>query len=514
MMLMQIDHGLDATLQDQIHGQIRRAIVTGALRPGASLPSSRELARELGVSRNTAVLAYESLAEEGYLCMRPSAGTFVADPLPDSCLDTRHGRSVPPPSAAGAAPRVIERPPVLLRPGKLHMVEQGPSRYDIDFWYGSANPANFPLREWRQLLIENLPRASNNLSGYGPPEGIPELRRVIADHLRVNRAIAVEPDQVIVTAGAQEGFNLISRLFVRPGTQIAIEDPCYVGATLVFRSYGGNLLPIPVDRRGLCTEYLKGCGATLAYVTPSHQFPTGATMDTGRRQELLDWAETSGAYVVEDDYDSDFRYDGPPVAALAGLNGNSSVIYLGTFSKSIGPGLRTGYMVVPPHLIDAARQAKSLANYGHPWIEQIVIAEFIQQGRFTRHLRRIRSSYGEARRALLEGLDEHFGPVEISGQEAGMHIMLTLPESFPTADELAELAAEVGVGLYPLARAGAHEFGASRFRRSLVLGYALLTPEKVRQGIARVARAMRRTGVDPRAGRDGAPGTRDPHASL
>lgn len=514
MIPLQIDHRRESTLQDQIHAQIRQAILAGSLRPGTSLPSSRELARSLGVSRNTAVLAYESLAEEGYLRMRPSAGTFVADPLPDSCLDTRQARPAAATAGAPAVEREIERPRVMLRPGTLHMVEQGPSRYEIDFWYGSANPSNFPLREWRQLLIENLPRASNNLSGYGPPEGILELRRAIAAHLSANRAVAVDPEQVIVTAGAQEGFNLISRLFVRPGTQIAMENPCYLGATLVFRSYGGAIVPIPVDRRGLCTEALKGCGATLAYVTPSHQFPTGATMSTARRLELLAWAESSAAYVVEDDYDSDFRYDGPPLAALAGLNGNSSVIYLGTFSKSIGPGLRTGYMVVPRHLIEAARQVKSLANYGHPWIEQIVIAEFLQQGRFARHLRRIRSTYGQTRRALLESLDEHFGPVEVSGAEAGMHIMLTLPDSFPTAEEIAELAGDVGVGLYPLARAGAHEMGPARFQRSLVLGYALLTPDKARQGVARVARALRRSGVNPLSGRGLAGRGLASHAAL
>ena len=493
-----VTHG--ATLQDQIHAQIRRAILHGFLKPSISLPSTRELAHELGVSRNTAVLAYEKLAEEGYLQMRPGAGTFVADPLPDSCLDPlpdrARSRSLP---VAGAELGDALHPPVLLHPGTLRMVEHGPSQHDIDFWYGSANAGNFPLSEWRQLIVENLSRASNNLSGYGPPEGIIELRRVIADHLSASRAITVEPDQVFVTAGVQEGFNLISRLFIRPSVRIVIENPCYLGAALVFKSYGGMLVPVPVDQHGLCTNYLTGSNATLAYVTPSHQFPTGATMSAKRRAELLDWARITGAYVIEDDYDSDFRYDGPPLAALAGLDRNTSVIYLGTFSKSIGSGLRTGYMVVPRQLIEAVRQVKALANYGHPWIEQIVTAEFISQGRFTRHLRRIRRSYGQTRQALLESLNAHFGPTDILGAEAGMHIMWTPPEVLSTAAEIAALAAREGVGLYPLDRASVHEIGPARFPRALVLGYALLTPDQVRRGVAAIARALRQAGRDPRS---------------
>jgi GntR family transcriptional regulator / MocR family aminotransferase len=501
MIPLHIDESAGPTLQVQIYDQILRSIFTGSLLPGAALPSSRELAREMKLSRNTVVLAYEKLAEEGYLTMRSGAGTFVAKPLPEACggvlpavehIVTGTGRA-----DVVTLPSSPKYPPVLLRSGALHMVQQGPSQHTVDFWYGSANSRNFPLREWRQLLIENLSRTSVNISGYGPPEGILELRQAIAAHVSNNRAIPIDPDQVVITAGAQEALNLVSRLFIQPSVKIAVEDPCYLGAALVFRSYGGSLVPLPVDEYGARTDALEGCGATLAYVTPSHQFPTGATMSKRRRFELLNWAEKSGAYIIEDDYDSDFRYDGPPLAALAGLNRNSSVIYLGTFSKSVGSGLRTGYVIVPRQLIEQMRQVKALANYGHPWIEQIVLADFINHGGFARHLRRIRQFYGQTRLALLESMKEQFGPVEVSGSDAGMHVMWTLPQHFPTAKEVAEIAASEGVGIYPIDKAGAHEIGPSRYPRALVLGYAVLSPELARTGILKIARGLERAGVGP-----------------
>lgn len=509
MIPLLLDPSAGTTLQEQVYDQVRAAILAHTLGPGSALPSTRELSRTLKVSRNTVVLAFERLAKEGYLAMRPGAGTFVCEVLPEDCVGLSGKPAVAPSGAAPppAEPAVVH-PPVLLRAAPLRMVQTGPNRMQVDFWYGSANSQNFPLREWRQLLVENLSRASGNLSGYGPPEGAIELRSAIARHVSANRAIPAGPDQVIITAGAQEGFNLISRLFVQPGVRIAVEDPCYAGAAHVFQSYGGSLVPVPVDAQGLCAGYLDGCGATLAYVTPSHQFPTGATMSLGRRRELLAWARGSGAYVVEDDYDSDFRYDGAPLAALAGLDANTSVIYLGTFSKSVGAGIRTGYMVVPKQLVTPVRQAKSLANYGHPWLDQIVLADFIDQGRFARHVRRIRQTYSAARQALVESLNTHFGPARIAGADAGMHVMWTLPDHFPPVREVAQIAADAGVGIYTLEAAGAHEIVPCRYPRAVVLGYAALSPEAIRKGIARLATALSRAGVDlsPRFARLRPPG--------
>jgi GntR family transcriptional regulator/MocR family aminotransferase len=498
MIPLDLDAQGHCTLQLRIYEQIRSAIVSNRLRPGSPLPSSRDLERDHKLARNTVVLAYKRLGREGYLAMRPGAGTFVADPIPEMCVglasqsaNTRTGGAV---GHGDARHETVRHPPVLLRTGGLRMVQAGHSKPQVDFWYGSANARNFPIREWRRLLVENLSRTSSNLSGYGPPEGIHELRLAIARHLSANRGIPVAPDQILITAGAQEGLNLVSRLFVQQGVEVVMENPCYLGAALVFQSFGATIVPAAVDCHGLSTANLKQSAATLAYVTPSHQFPTGVTMSQTRRLQLLDWAQTNGAYIVEDDYDSDFRYDGPPLAALAGLNGNDSVIYLGTFSKSIGSGVRTGYLAVPKQLIEPMRCVKSLANYGHPWLEQIVLAEFIEQGGFARHLRRIRNACGQAREALLESLQEHFGQCRIEGAEAGMHVMWTLPPYLPPIDEIVHIAAAESVGLYTLKEAGTYEMGPVRYPRTLLLGYASLSPDEIRSGIARVADGLRRAG--------------------
>jgi GntR family transcriptional regulator/MocR family aminotransferase len=498
MIPFDLDTPANCTLQLRIYGQIRDAILSSRLRPGTPLPSSRDLARDLKLARNTVVLAYKRLSHEGYLVMRPGAGTFVADPIPEICVGfaSQAANTRDSTQGGGNAPekQAVRHPPVLLRTGGLRMVQAGHRKPEIDFWYGSANARNFPIREWRRLLVENLSRTSSNLSGYGPPEGIPELRAAIARHLSTNRGIPVGPDQILITAGAQEGLNLVSRLFVQQGVQVVMENPCYLGAALVFQSYGATIVPAAVDGQGLSTANLKQSVATLAYVTPSHQFPTGVTMSQTRRLQLLDWAQTNGAYIIEDDYDSDFRYDGPPLAALAGLNSNNSVIYLGTFSKSIGSGIRTGYLAVPKQLIEPLRCVKSLANYGHPWLEQIVLAEFIEHGGFARHLRRIRNACGQARKALLESVQEQFGQCHIAGAEAGMHVMLTLPPYFPPVEEIVQIAATEGVGLYTLKDAGAYETGPARYPRTLLLGYASLSPDEIRSGIARVASGLRRAG--------------------
>jgi GntR family transcriptional regulator/MocR family aminotransferase len=500
MIPIELDPSSPATLQMQVWEKIRAAIVAGVLRPGAQLPSSREIARELGVSRNTIIHALEKLADEGYLRMRVGSGTFVADPLPDDCVGaaqktssgrTKHSATEPPPVPA----RDVRHPPVLLKAEALQMVRSGIGDHQIDFRYCSANWRNFPLREWRQFMTENISRASANISSYSAPEGLSELRRAIADHVSANRAIAIDPDQVIVTAGAQEALNLISRLFVQPSVKVAVESPCYRGAAYAFQSYGSELVPLSIDEEGAQVAALDGSAASLIYVTPSHQFPTGVTMSPRRRSELLAWAERNAAYIIEDDYDSDFRYDGPPLPALAGLNGNTSVIYLGTFSKSVGSGLRTGYAIVPRQLIEPMRRVKALANCGQPWIEQAVLAEFITRGAFERHLRRLRQTYGRTRAGLLEAIETHFGQADISGAAGGMHVMWALPSHFPTANEVAAIAAAEGVGIYTVSKAGAFEFDPQNSSRQIVLGYSLLTPEAAREGVARIARGLKRCAV-------------------
>lgn len=481
----------ELTLQSQLYIQIRQAIVSATFRPGMLLPSSRTLADHLGVSRNTVVLAFESLINEGYLQTRPGIGTFVTNRLPESCLavDARQDESGEP---IAAAP--VKRPRVVFRGERLRFAEKGPHRPSIDFWYGSPNKRHFPLKAWRQLLIDNLSRTSTNLSHYGSPAGNLELRQAIAGHLGATRGIRAVPEQIIITAGAQEGINLVCRLLIEPGIRVAVESPCYGGAARALQSYGAALVPVEVDNEGLDLATLEREETALAYVTPSHQFPTGVTLSLERRQRLLRWAAQVGAYVIEDDYDSDFRYDGPPIAALAGLDPNGCVLYLGTFSKSIGAGLRLGFLVVPEHLVEPIVTIKSLMNYGHPWLDQIVMAEFINSGGYHRHLREIRGLYRTARDALLGSIKRHFGDQYISGKYSGMHLMWTLPPSLAPPQKFAAMALAQDVGVYPLDAVGAVDFSGVWQANSIVLGYSSLSSDQIETGIKRIADAQfRRT---------------------
>jgi GntR family transcriptional regulator / MocR family aminotransferase len=474
----------EGTLQSQLYGQLRESILSGTLRQGMPLPSSRRLADDLGISRNTVMLVYEALVTDGYIQTRPGVGTFVTRSLPESRIAVENQKDD---ANADPADIAVRRPRIAFEGERLRFVEKGPNRPPIDFWYGGSNRAHFPLNAWRQLLIDNLSRTSTNLADYGDPAGHIELRQAIAEHIGASRGIRASAGQVIVTAGAQEATNLVCRLLIAPGTGVVVEDPSYGGATRAFKSYGASIVPVDVDHEGIDVAAVEREQAVLAYVTPSHQFPTGVTLSLERRRRLLAWAATVGAYIVEDDYDGDFRYDGPPLVALAGLDRQGCVIYLGTFSKSIGAGLRLGFMVVPEHLVDTVIAIKSLMNYGHPWLDQIVMAEFINAGGYQRHLRGIRRAYQEARDTLLDALKRHFGEQYISGKYSGMHLMWTLPPELTPAVAFAARALAKGVGIYPLDSVGAVDLGGKRQRNSVVLGYSSLSSQQIELGVQRLA---------------------------
>jgi GntR family transcriptional regulator/MocR family aminotransferase len=481
---LQIETGRGRPLHEQISEQIRLLITAGKLRPGSYVPSSRQLADQLGVSRNTVLLAFSRLASEGFIEAAKGSHTFVSQ---------AHANSLPPRGHAGKSStqaKSIRRPPVLFRGEAQQLVHLG-RKPIFDFFVGRPCPHCFPRRIWRRLLLKRLACAGSALSEYPHPAGLLELRHAIADHLGTARGMNVRAAQILIVNGIQEALNIIARLFVRPGTPVAIEDPCYRGALSTFESYGAEMVPVPVDKDGICIDRLPERAVSLVYVTPSHQFPTGETLPAGRRIELLDWAGRVGAYVVEDDYDSDFRFDGPPLAALAGMDGSASVIYLGTFSKSIGAGLRIGYLAVPVELAETAIAVKAILNAGQSWLDQAVLADFITGGSFARHLNHVRAVYRGRRDTLLSALREHFGKVDVSGQQGGMHVMWMLPGSLPKAAAVQATALNHGVGVYSLRSAVAFDFTQTPYSdRALVLGYPALTQEQIREGIARVARAL------------------------
>ena len=486
-LLLSVDRSDPRPIQVQLYEGIRALILGGALKPGQRLPSSRNLAEQLSLSRNTAVLAYERLVAEGYVDTKPKAGIYVNEGLPDSGVLLRVGLARP---AVGAARR-LPRTPASFSARAQELWSDPAARPTFDLFVGRPDSRRFPARFWRRSTARHLSHPQRNLTEYGDPRGLPRLRQAIAEHLGATRGIWASPDQVLITSGIQGALNVIARMLLSgpDPSPVAIENPCYQGAAFLFASYGAPLVPIDVDEQGIEVSQLERFSGRLVYVTPSHQFPTGATLALERRLRLLDWAHRTASYVVEDDYDSDFRYDGPPLTALAGLDRRGRVLYLGTFSKSIGAGMRLGYVVLPPHLAEPARVIKALLDNGSPWLEQAVLADFLHEGEFLRHLRRIRSAYLSARDALLDALRTHFGEVAVSGAEGGMHVMWRLPRDLPDASAMQRLALSCGVGLYPLAAAAAHEFDRRQrlHDRCLVLGYTALSSAELREAIARVA---------------------------
>jgi len=484
---LKVQHGKKKPLQTQIFDQIRGLILEGRLKPGTPIPATRALAEQLGVSRNTVTLAYEQLIIEGYLQTRRAVGTFVSFDLPASSLLSDSGEAV----SHDNSERLIDRQPVRFRGTPHPVVNRNRHNLAVDFWVGRPDARSFPSKTWRRLLNRELTHPSSSLTEYGEPGGLPALRQAIADHLGPARGISTTPEQVIIVAGCQEALNVAARLFVGQDTPVVVENPCYQGASNLMESYGARLIPVAVDGEGLDVAQLPQKPVSLAYVTPSHQYPMGATLSLERRLRLLDWAWKTGAYIIEDDYDSDFRYDGSPLTALKGLDKRGCVIYMGTFSKSVGAGIRIGYLVVPRELVEPATTVKALLDNGHPWLDQAVLADFISSGTFSNHLRRIRYTYKLRRDCLIEALGRHFGDVALSGVMGGMHLVWHLPRSFPKAKKLQEMALDRGIGIYSLQDGAASVFGSNNFdERAIMLGYSSTSEKQIREGIARIAKVV------------------------
>jgi GntR family transcriptional regulator/MocR family aminotransferase len=444
----------------------------------------------LGVSRTTVLLAYEWLMSEGYIETHKGVGTFVCNVINDAVragtIAGELGSTVSPAAHCGPRPSIIalREMPVL--------ISRDSERPRIDFWYGRPDSRQFPIKTWRRLIMQKLEVQAAGLADYGEQAGDPELRAAISEHISTTRGFLAGPERIVITSGAQEALNIVSRLLIRESVEVAIEDPGYASAAALFRSYHARLMPIPVDRDGICVDALSGVNAKLVYTTPSHQFPTGALMTLERRQGLLAWAQSANAYIIEDDYDSEIIYDRPPIAALAALDQNDRVIYVGSFSKALGAGLRLGFLILPPELVASAVAIKSMTSYGQPWLEQCALASLMHSGGFRSHLRRIRTVYRLRRDTLISALQKAFGKdIEISGENSGLHFVWTLPPGFPDADELTAKAKALGVGLYSPARAGAFQMGAAGGpERRLLMGYSALTPIEIEVAVRKIAAAV------------------------
>jgi GntR family transcriptional regulator/MocR family aminotransferase len=476
-----LDRSSPTPLHRQLYDHLRREILAGRLPSGQRLPPTRSFADQLGVSRNTVVSAFDQLLAEGYVEGRVGSGTYVAASIPDDVLEVASTRRAP---QAGGRVRGLSKRGCRLAGLSL---DTG-VRDALPFRTAVPDLVHLPLSAWAKIARRLLRRPPTDLLTYGDARGYEPLRRALAAHVAATRGVVCSPDQVLIVSGSQQGLALIANVLLDPGDSAWIEDPGYVGSRATLTTAGIEPLPVPVDDEGLDVDWARGHHpeARLTYVTPSHQFPTGVIMSLARRLRLLDWAQRTDAWIVEDDYDGEYRYGGMPLESLQGLDRGQRVLYLGTLSKVLFPSLRLGYLVVPRDLVDAFCAAKVLADRHPPSLDQAILADFIDEGHLGRHIRRMRALYRARQEALLSALGQHLdGLLEASVTDTGMHLVAWLP---PEVDDRAATAAAAARGLvapaisaYSLAHAP---------RGGLVLGFAAFDGSQIEAGTRRLAMAL------------------------
>jgi GntR family transcriptional regulator/MocR family aminotransferase len=473
-----LDTQANMPLYRQLHSALRDAILNGRLMPGERLPSSRTLARSLGCSRNTVIEAYDLLIAEGYLEGRIGAGSFVSQAFAENWV---HERPIPADTdAKPSAPRLSRAGRTLL---EMAARNRGGNAARAD--PTGPDPAAFPFDLWARALARAWRRPDAHQAFRGSPMGYPPLRDAIADYLRNVRALDCTGARIMITSGAQHALDLAVRLLLDPGDEAWIEEPAYRGVRAAIAAVGAKAVPVPVDVEGfdVANAMLLAPDARLALVTPSHQFPLGVTMSFERRMRLLDWAAAGDRWIVEDDYDSEFLYAGRPIPALQGLDRSQRVIYVGTFSKAIFPGLRLGYMVLPDSLIDGFRAARLLLDGHTSTVGQLALAEFMADGRFTAHLRKMRTLYGRRREIMLEHIHRKLTPfLDGAPGEAGMHLLAFLRPDIDDA-EIARRAASAGISCQPLS---SFHSGATP-RPGLLLGFGCTPNDTIPNIVDRLA---------------------------
>jgi GntR family transcriptional regulator / MocR family aminotransferase len=477
-------------LAARIYRQVRDAILDGRLRPGERLPASRELAGRLKVSRNTVAVAYERLTAEGFLAGRVGAGTFVsATPVGPARRTPRKARAAP--AGREVRPRGLWRS--IPTPPAVDAAAAAPA---YDFRVGVPDAGLFPFQAWRRLVARELRPSAIRSGSYGEPAGHAGLRAAIARHIAVARSVRATADDVLVTQGAQQALDLVGRVLVEPGTCVAVEDPGYPPAALLFRSLGARVVGVPVDAEGLDVARLPAA-ARLVYVTPSHQFPLGAPMSLARRAALLGWAERAGAVLIEDDYDSEYRFSDRPLEPLQNLDRSGRVVYVGTFSKTLLPLLRLGFLVPPASLWEALRNAKRLADWHGDLATQGALAGFIDEGLLARHVRKATREYALRHELVVAGLERYLADwLEPVPSAAGLHLCARLAEGAAVdLGAAVALAADAGVAVNTLAqlRADAGRPGTPG-RDGLVLGYGAVRPDRIMPGLRRLAASLAVTG--------------------
>ncbi len=467
--IVSLDRRQSRPLHRQLYDGYREAILDGRLRPGQRLPSTRTLANELGVSRMPVVLAFEQLVAEGYVQSRVGAGSFVSAALQAS------------------EPRAIAAP----RPGRRRLPREA-LPVNAEPWLASwgpfriAHPAvdEFPVEVWTRIVSRRSRALSRRQMMYSDPMGFAPLREVLAEHLRTVRSVRCTADQIMIVSGSQQALVVAGRALLAPGDAVWIEEPGFPGARDALAIAGARPIAVPVDDDGLdvAAGIARGSDVRAAYVTPSHQYPLGVIMTAPRRIQLLEWARRRGAWLIEDDYDSEYRYDNQPIASLQGLDTDRRVIYIGTFSKVLFPALRIGYLVIPPDLVARFRRIREALDNSPPPFYQAVLHDFIRDGHLARHLRRMRAIYAERRRVLVAALERELGDgVRVAGDLAGMHVVVLLPPG--TRDrEIALGALHRGLSVVPLSSC----YAGPGARPGLVLGYGTTRTSEIADAVRRL----------------------------
>jgi GntR family transcriptional regulator/MocR family aminotransferase len=476
--IIAIDRKAPEALYRQIYQAFRSAIVERRLRSGQRIPSTRSLASELGVSRFPVLNAYAQLLAEGYLETRVGAGTLVSSSLPEQFTSTLPAGMQSAASFSGPRP-VAERPLGLSRPKPAPWV-LGSGAFTV----GEVASDQFPLPIWSKLVARHSRNMNARSFRYGNRMGSEVLRETIASYLRTARSLHCEAQQVMIVSGSQQALDISARVLLDPGSRVWIEEPGYRFARDVLVLAGCELVPVPVDKEGLdvAAGIKRYRNARAALVTPSHQFPLGVIMSASRRLQLLNWAQDRGSWIIEDDYDSEYRYESLPIASLQGLDANSRVIYIGTFSKVLFPSLRLGYVVIPLDLVDHFGAVRSVADLAPPSFYQEVLADFIREGHFERHIRRMRVLYHERRSVLVDNLHKELGStVEVLGSAAGLHLALTLPKGRNDV-EIAERAAGQNLWIWPLSSCYVGEAPRAGF----ILGFGRAARAEIPRGVRKL----------------------------
>jgi GntR family transcriptional regulator/MocR family aminotransferase len=482
-----LDRSSAIALHRQLYNQLRESILSGRLNAGTRLPSTRELADELSLARNTVLNAFDQLYAEGYLTRRVGDGTYVSKELPDDLLHVKrtrkfrqharqNGRSL---SSWGKAVASIS-----VSPGNY----LGPPR---PFRTGTPALDAFPYKLWGRLLAQRWKESARALIPYSDSAGYLPLRKAIAAYLSTTRGVRCGAEHVIITCGSLHALEIIARVILEAGDSAWIEDPGFLGARAALNAAGAHLVPVPVDADGLnpACGIARCADPRLIYVTPSHQYPLGMTLSLSRRLELLRFAAKTGAWIVEDDYDSEFRYLGQPLAALQGLDTEQRVIYVGTFSKVLFPSIRIGYIIAPPDLVEAFVRARSIGGHQSQTLDQAVLADFISAGHFARHLRKMRKLYAERQQVLLRAARRELnGMLELHPSDAGMHLIGWLRNGIDDV-AAARVAFAGGVEVTPLSAYCIEP----QTRGALRLGYTGYTSREISTAVRLLAKALKQT---------------------